>query len=396
MTTNKKIKQQGAVSLFVVIFAALLMTIVTVGFVQLMIKDQQQATTSDLSQSAYDSSLAGVEDAKRLLILDQSCRDGTAGPGVDCNKVTAALTPSGASGETECDTLAASGVVGETNGETIIQKTTGDDASKQLDQAYTCVKITTNTDNYKAQLAVNQSSVIPLRGVSEFDTVTISWFSKDDLPNPNDTTLTYGTALEGTSLPPVGDKWKFNRPSLMRAQLMQTGASFTQADFNDGQNSGSDNNTLFLFPATAGANSLPFAATDPRRSPTNAPHVVRCEPDLRTSDYACQMTLTLPAPNDGNTVNRNAYLHLGALYNGAHYKVELKKANVPVKFDRVQPIVDSTGRANDAFRRVQARVELKSDFTYPEAAIDIAGDLCKNFTITDNNAGYSSSPTCTP
>jgi hypothetical protein len=90
---------------------------------------------------------------------------------------------------------------------------------------------------------------------------------------------------------------------------------------------------------------------------------------------------------------------LSGLYNGAHFKVNLKKGGAngtPVAFNGVQPIVDSTGRANDLFRRVQARIELTSDMTYPDAVIDLDGDLCKNFTITNDDSGYSNSATCTP
>jgi len=48
------------------------------------------------------------------------------------------------------------------------------------------------------------------------------------------------------------------------------------------------------------------------------------------------------------------------------------------------------------FRRIKARVELKGDFSYPEAAIDMQGNLCKNFTITDDESGYKNTTTCTP
>lgn len=150
-----------------------------------------------------------------------------------------------------------------------------------------------------------------------------------------------------------------------------------------------------MYPSETGLDNMDFA-TDARRNPNNAPQLARCNDSLAANEYACSVTLRLPNPIDNNAANRNAFLHLNALYNSAHYKVELRRGATPVQFNRVQPIVDSTGRANDAFRRVQARVELKSDFTYPDAAIDIEGDLCKNFTITDNDSGYSNSTTCTP
>ncbi len=389
---NKHFKQSGAVSLFVVIFAALLMTVVTLSFIQLMVKDQRQATASDLSQSAYDSAQAGVEDAKRLLLLDQSCRSGAAPAGINCTAVANALTPSAGQSETACNTLAQSGIVGETNNETIIQQSTGDNAA-QLDQAYTCVKVKVNTDDYKGEVGLNGSDMVPIRGVGAFDTVELKWFSQADTASvTNDPGVKFYTPA--VELPPVGSKWPFNYPPLLRTQLMQMGSSFKLTDFDDQADGKSNANTLFLYPAAAGATDIEFAI-DGRRLPSNAPHQIKCEPSFTKQEYACTAILRLPAPVDGSS-NRNAYLRLSALYNGTHYSIKLKNGTSEVKFDRVQPEIDSTGRANDLFRRVQARVELNGDFTYPEAAIDLAGSLCKNFTVTDQEDGYVNTSSCTP
>ena len=388
-------RQRGAVSLFVVIFAALLMTVVTVGFIQLMLKDQQQATSSDLSQSAYDSAQAGVEDAKRLLVLDQACRSGVAASGVNCATIASALTPAPGQSETSCDTLAKAGLVVETNDEAIIQQSTTDNSAK-LDQAYTCVKIGVNTDTYKGQLDINQSSLIPVTGVSDFDSVEVSWFSKDDISTTTiNPAIGFPTSSGDVSLPPIGSEWQFNYPSLLRTQLMQTGTNFKLTDFDDQADSKSNANTLFLYPSETGVANKDFAI-DARRSPINAPQQVKCNASFTDGEYACSVTLRLPAPIDGNVAQRNAYLRLSALYNGAHYSLKLKNGTEYVKFDRVQPEVDSTGRANDMFRRVKARVELKGDFTAPEATIDLGGNLCKNFMITDAEDGYSGTTTCTP
>ena len=383
----------GAVSLFVVVFAALLMTVVTVGFIQLMVKDQQQATANDLSQSARDSAMAGVEDAKRLLLLQQACASGTAAKTVNCTTVRVALNPVPGTRETACDALAQSGLVVEQNNEVPIQQSVGDTASA-LDQAYTCVKIMPDTDDYRGQLAANESAIVPLQGVSGFNQVEINWFSRSDVA-AGINTITY-PKVGSVALPPVGSLWAPTTPSLLRAQLMQTGQTFQLDDFDDAGAGKSNANTVFLYPSAAGLTSGDFAS-DARRAGTNAPLPVRCENAFATKEYVCSMRLTLPDAKTGSNAQRGAYLRLSSLYNNAHFTVRLldTTTNATVQFDGVQPQVDATGRANTLFRRVQARVELKGAMAYPEAAVDLAGSLCKNFLVTDDPKDYDPS-SCTP
>ena len=111
--------QRGAVSLFVVIFSALLITIVTVGFIQVMLRNQQAATTADLSRSAYDSALGGVEDAKRAIVL--AAANGTLAKSTECNSVATIL-----------------GRDPNTKTETVIKQ---DEKDATLSQAYTCETI---------------------------------------------------------------------------------------------------------------------------------------------------------------------------------------------------------------------------------------------------------------
>jgi len=66
------------------------------------------------------------------------------------------------------------------------------------------------------------------------------------------------------------------------------------------------------------------------------------------------------------------------------FRVTLANGSEPVVFSSVQPEVDSTGRANDLFRRVKSRIELdSSSIPYVEAAVDLTGGLCKTFRVTD-------------
>lgn len=382
---NKTNKRKGAVSLFVVIFAALLITVVTVSFIRIMIQNQQQATANDLSQSAYDSAQAGVEDAKRAILLYmKDCSGGncdlTKIDSPTCNVAVRTLSD-----------------VSQTGNEIPIQTTSSD---SKLNQAYTCVKINMTPQDYLWFLETDVSKMVPLVGVGDFNTIKIEWFNSNDSSGGS----VGGSSTTSIDVPALGstpllsqDNWlgigttNNSRPSILRAQLIQFNTvGFKLDDFGFSSNDKASNNTLFLYPsaisAAAGTSSF---LVDVRPNKTGAPSPENCRNSIAAGGYACSATLTLSKTVDSSHI---AYLNLKSFYRASHFRITLYDSTQLVSgepgklvlFDKVQPSIDSTGRANDMFRRVQSRVELtNTDFPYPRAEIDVTGNLCKDFTVTD-------------
>jgi Tfp pilus assembly protein PilX len=393
MSTNK---QSGAVSLFVVIFAMLLITIVTVSFLRLMIGDLRQATNNDLSQSALDSARAGTEDAKRALLYYQRvCAQGLP----QCAQFENASS--------ECNTALRIGDVvksgdegasaGGATGEIKVQQSSSGDAI--FDQAYTCVTIQLNTDNVEGELANGTSKLVPLKGVAAFDRVRVSWYSQDDISTPS-TPINLPAQSASAPLPlnvqTGSGSWPVTRPPILRAQLMQYGPAITLSDFDIVTASSQSNaNTLFLYPTNnASTADTTFTGNDIRANSatdtpdpddkSSSPLATRCESSVAGGGYSCTKTLILPDPIGGNKNNRTAFLHLLPFYKGTHFEVRLFDGTNAVSFKGVQPLIDSTGRANDLFRRVQSRVEMTdAAFPYPQAAVDVTTEFCKDFTVID-------------
>jgi hypothetical protein len=266
--------------------------------------------------------------------------------------------------------------------------------SANLNQAYTCVKVNLRTPNYLGLLTKDESNLIPVKGYSGFNQVRIEWFNgKDTNANSNVDLLPSGSPLV-TQNPADATHWKANRPPIMRVQIMKlNSAGFALTDLDNNFNS-TYSNTMFLYPIKGAANALNFT-NDQRRTylPSLRPSPVQCAESV-ASGYACSATLTLPSSISADDV---AFLRVTSMYNKANYRVTLLNGGTTVNFDGVQPEIDSTGRANDLFRRVKSRVEMANvNFPYPEAAVDITGSLCKNFWVTDNPADHASANACTP
>lgn len=414
MTGINRRNEAGAVSIFVVILAMLIITVMTVSFLRLMTADLTQAGDNDLSQSAYDSAQAGVEDAKRALLRYQQVCSSTLSPAT-CTTLSDELSSN------QCNYGVSLGGVaipeGLTDaprryGEVKVQQTVRVD--RQLDQAYTCVKMQLQTQDYIGSLAPGESKLIPLVSRTPFNSVTVRWYSGEDLTN-NAGTVSLPTTV---STMPSQTSYNPDRPSIMRAQLVQFGETFTMEGFDtmtsNGTTTESNANTVFLYPISGvGSTSSSFSALDARRAnpgeetpqdtPSTTPHGVRCQTTIASGGYACSMTLSLPTPVGGSDANRTAFLRLAPYYNATHFQVILSNGDPATpsniqRFDGVQPIVDSTGRANDMFRRIESRVELyNTNFPYPEGTIDITKNFCKNFAVSDDPNTYRDTVTaCTP
>lgn len=365
--------QKGSASLFLVIFSTILAVVIITAFVRFTVQDQMQATANDLSKSALDSANAGIEDAKRAVLRY-------------INKC-----PSGPTATTECQTWfsAMNGqncqvpqtVLGIAGADVMVGDTS-------LNQAYTCVKVTLNTEDYVDTLYPGVSKVIHLKSDQSYDTVELSWFSLNDLAQASDSPL--GIKLDSNQgLTKYGD-WNLRTPSLMRAQLLQLDSNFTLSSFDDSVDPKPNTATLFLMPTRTGSDKFNFTA-----GYTTAPYPIKCNPGFPAAPgstaYGCTATITLPTlPN-----RQDAFLRLLAPYNTqTTFRVKLLNGATPVQFDGVQPKVDSTGRANDQFRRISTRLQQK-DFPYVDAAIDMTSDLCKTFTVGADSSKFDPGD-CTP
>lgn len=394
-------KQRGAVSIFVVIFSALLVVTISTTFARLMLQDQMQATDSDLSRSALDSANAGVEDAKRVLVkYEQEC---VTGSNTSCANWRDNYL-NGNNCEAPRTILGTATTPTQTDGGGI---KVGNDS---LRQAYTCVKITLNTNNYEGTLQPGASRLVQLKSENNaaFTHVKLEWYSKKNLRNSGEPKV-YLDQINELGLKPrsataPSDAWAKNQPSLMRLQLLQFGNAFTLANFNSTDSANTNVGTLFVKPArgsgiggvaTPPPTPLTFSTED-ASGPLQPIECYREFDDTSSDAYACSVTIELGRPDNPTSSDpaatmdrKDAYLRLNAPYGDeTDFSVTLLNGATTVRFGGVQPLVDSTGRAADLFRRVSSRIEPGGNFPYVEGALDITGDLCKTFQVSNVTTGY--------
>lgn len=396
---KKQITKRGVASLYVVIFATMVFGVVSLSCMRIMLSEVTQTSEDDLSRSAYDAAMAGVEDAKTAVNRYYNCLSG-AGNATNCNSTARDMLF-----QADCKNSigVAKYLYSRTDGdaespEVLIQEGTTDNNS---DQAYTCVVVSDVVPDYRGNLTSDtKTKVVPL-GVKSDNTnsslagvkrIRFSWYSQlneGTYGTVNSFKLSNGVNFGNANNPTI--------PPTVSLTLIKVSGSITPSDFHKANN-GSDYATMLLLPSSQTAGTTLIAANEISESELrragdvlnvdrHTPKAVTCS---TTAEFACSVDLTGLNFTNNDSVFLVVSLPYGDTitdFSVALYGDDLTKS---IDFKGVQVSVDSTGRTGQLFRRVETRLD-PSDlyFPYPQYALDLRdgeGDdaLKKYFWITAN------------
>lgn len=357
------------------------------------IRDGHMSSTRDLSQSAYDSAMAGVEDSKVFLNKKyKSCSGSSYNPEI-CKRLSSAIRES----QNSCNALYAGGYgIGSASEETKI-KSSQESGKDDLNQAYTCLKLNDLSSNYLSRIQKNTKKIIPLNGEDGFKSIKISWHNKENYNSntSNKDILKFNKRLDI----PKSSEWA-NSPSILKVQIFGYNINSDRLDDINGSirddGIGIDERIYRPYFSTSETNNsdeLPQSKrTGKENNSTTKVTPVSCNISS-LFEYACQVNLNILDKKIENA-NIRLYAIITPIYSDTSLKLELIDNNKIINFKDVQYVVDSTGRANDHFRRVESRLEMKGfEFPLPNYTITIDGDnaekLCKNFWVTKKRQGFN-------
>ena len=403
MSKNSKTKQ-GMASIYIVVFTTLLISIITLSFLRIMLSESGRTSRDTLSDSAYNSALAGIEDAKTAYSLYQKALAGDNSVATKQAKdvLEAKGQPDSYQPENDCD-LVRKALGGTGSSEYTIDKDI-------TDQAYTCVSMSLEGD-FKGYITKDDPMlVVPLRSkesmkadgnADAIKAVKIIWYnlgttsaSVNEIPNSYG--YTTGDNLTEKAEGIFGKKGmkdddsavNLNALNVMLVQKSKNSDAYYYA--TDGTNT--DRGYLTLVPYEDGTTNYDnkIAASDVVASADktmNQPIPVHC---YTGQDSHCEVEIKMPTPIGGfQRDSKNFFLVLSKIYSDPDLDVtvEMYGDDGEIKFWNVQPIVDATGRAGDLMRRVEARLGTKNGADLLPAAeliVGGSGGIKKDFYVTKN------------
>lgn len=396
MKKNTMQFKKGAASFYIVAFATLILLVMATSFAAIIISELTRTQNDDLSQSAYDSALAGIEDAKLAFSNYRNCLRATpvepTNSNVTCGNIVYWMeTPN-------CDMVAH--MLGRLDwnatGEVTINE--NETTENNMAQAYTCAKLDTSLSDYQGQLTKTTSTKIikiELAGIDDYSRIKSAVVKWSLNGSGNTTNYSNFNTNKGVEFAPISEGVAL--PPTISVSMIQTSTEFDLSSFDMTEGGQTNRGTVYLVPyeepgtiaeasrnyieaydSSKGKNiiSASGVAKSNDKVSKNLPYAVRCSEE---GAYLCSATIMLPEPVGGSRSGETFFFILSLPYGTPNTDFSLEffceegdtcgdvdgstdegvVDENQAYFDGVQVEIDATGRANDLYRRVKTRLEFK-------------------------------------
>lgn len=339
--------QRGAVAFMVTIIMILVISLIVIGFTQIVQRAQREALDRQLASQAQYAAESGIN--RVIAMVD--------GDWANANK-------------TDC-----------TNNGTIYSSFNST-IDTTHDVKITCVLVNATPDDIRVSATQSASTVVAIElqksdgTVASAQNLSFRWSTPSGVdPNGSDC-----SNFSGSAFPAEAGGCKFG---LLRVDLMQASGITGTLSALDLTNR---TLTFFMKPTQDGAATTTVSAF-------GGSHGVIVPAKCNDS---CVATVVL----QGAAAGQKYYARLNTLYReAATVVIDGNVAGVTndARFSNAQIIIDATGKAQDVLKRIQVRypVGVRYDATVPNRALQtsIGGSVCKKFTFTSDHDLINECPT---
>lgn len=325
MKRDTRKNQSGFVAIMVASVLMVIMALITLGFSRVVQNEQRQSLDSELSKQAFYAAESGINVAAsspEIFTVDK----------------------------TTCD-------VTEYNDGYV---NAGDE-----DVKFTCLLIDPTPESLdfgNDSITTNKSKIVPLITPDPMARIIFEWrdSNSDSLENCASAPTDFETQYSGTGA------WNKIAPIKIDLFGIPNGTSFTRDQLIANQFG------AIFYPCQGGSNTTTYAAGTGVDLGKIIP--VGCTVG---AEYECRVEITGVLANQ-----REFYTRIKSLYNDVNVRImATNSVGARQSFSFAQSVVDSTGRANDVFRRLQARIPLYNNYDYPQATVQTVEDICKLYQV---------------
>lgn len=249
--------KQGAASFFIVALSTMILMILAASFAAIIVSNMTRTSNDELSQSAYDAAMAGVEDAKMAFANYKNCLQNgvttssglSSGTTVTCQDIIYWME------HPDCDMVAHMiGRLGKTaTGEVTLGSSTSN--GRTMNQAYTCVMLTDEQSDYRASISSSGSEKlvrVQLKGVdaNQIAKVRLKWHNQSQEGSNNFSNYWYNKHVEfRPANQGSGASWGVSTPPTLQVQLIQTDKTTFKLDhFTKSRNGSTDRAVMYIVP----------------------------------------------------------------------------------------------------------------------------------------------------